>query len=326
MFFAEDRLPIVVRMILADNDADRKKALDELLPFQRADFQGLFQTLGGKPVTIRTIDPPLHEFLPKREVLMVEIERLRAANAPAADIEEKEQLLKRVNELHEFNPMMGLRGCRLGILMPDITRMQAQAIFEAALDVGGKVVPEVMIPLVGNVNELRHQKQIVHEVAAQVFRARGRKCKYLVGTMIEVPRAALTADQIAAEAEFFSFGTNDLTQFTLGISRDDAGKYLVKYQEMKILDDDPFVRLDRTGVGQLVRMATEKGRATRPDLKVGICGEHGGEPTSVEFCHQVGLNYVSCSPYRLPIARLAAAQAAIKEKRAKAKSNGRKSK
>ena len=315
MFFAAERLPVVVRMILASNDEDRRRALRELLPFQRDDFKGLFETLRGKPVTIRTLDPPLHEFLPKRELLMLDIERMRASGAKAEEIAEKEALLQRVNELHEFNPMMGLRGCRLGISLPDITRMQAEAIFEAALDVG--IIPEIMIPLVGNVNELRHQKAIVHEVAEQVFARRGRRVKYLVGTMIEVPRAAVTADEIAKEAEFFSFGTNDLTQFTLGISRDDAARFLLKYVEMRILSDDPFVRLDRGGVGQLIRLAVEKGRATRPELKVGICGEHGGEPSSVEFCHDAGLNYVSCSPYRLPIARLAAAQAALREKRGK---------
>jgi len=306
MFFAEDRLPVVVRMILSKTDEERRAALKELLPFQRADFKGLFETLRGKPVTIRTLDPPLHEFLPKREELLVEIERLKAGGQPTV---EKEALLRRVDELHEFNPMMGMRGCRLGIVWPDITRMQAEAIFEAALDVG-KVVPEIMIPLVGHVAELRHQKAVVQEVAEQVFARRGKRVRYLVGTMIEVPRAAVTADEIAREAEFFSFGTNDLTQFTMGLSRDDASKFLRGY----VLEDDPFVRLDRGGVGQLIRMAVEKGRSTRKGLKVGICGEHGGEPFSVEFCHGAGLDYVSCSPYRLPIARLAAAQAALRER------------
>ena len=309
MFFAEERLPVVVRMILATTEEERKAALRELLPFQREDFKGLFETLRGKPVTIRTLDPPLHEFLPKREELMVKI-------AKGENVAENERLLRRVNELHEFNPMMGLRGCRLGILYPEITAMQAEAIFEAALDVGGDVVPEIMIPLVGHVNELRHQKEVVVRTAEEVFKRRGRRVKYLVGTMIEVPRAAVVADEIAQEAEFFSFGTNDLTQMTFGFSRDDAGKFLSVYVDRKILPVDPFVTLDPVGVGALVRGAVEKGRATRPNLKVGICGEHGGDPDSVIFCHGAGLDYVSCSPYRLPIARLAAAQAVLREREA----------
>ncbi|MGH7339617.1 MAG: putative PEP-binding protein, partial [Candidatus Rokuibacteriota bacterium] len=307
MFFAEERLPVVVRMILATTEEERKAALKELLPFQREDFKGLFETLRGKPVTIRTLDPPLHEFLPKREQLMVDV-------ALGKNKEENDRLLKRVNELHEFNPMMGLRGCRLGIVYPEITAMQAEAIFEAALDVGGDVMPEIMIPLVGHVNELKNQKEIVLKVAEEVFKRRGKRCKFLVGTMIEVPRAAVVADQIAQEAEFFSFGTNDLTQMTFGFSRDDAGKFLAAYVDKKILPVDPFVTLDPQGVGALVKRAVQKGRETRPNLKVGICGEHGGDPDSVIFCHGAGLDYVSCSPYRLPIARLAAAQAVIWER------------
>jgi len=304
MFFAEERLPVVVRMILAATEEERKAALRELLPFQRSDFKGLFETLRGKPVTIRTLDPPLHEFLPKREQLMVDV-------ALGKNLEENQRLLKRVNELHEFNPMMGLRGCRLGILYPEITAMQVEAILEAALDVGD-VVPEIMIPLVGHVRELQHQKEVVDRVAEEVFRRRGRKIPYKIGTMIEIPRAALVADEIARTAEFFSFGTNDLTQMTFGFSRDDAGKFLGAYIERKILPEDPFVTIDAAGVGQLIRLGVEKGRSVRKDLKVGICGEHGGDPDSVMFCHQAGLDYVSCSPYRLPLARLAAAQAALR--------------
>jgi pyruvate,orthophosphate dikinase len=315
MFFAPDRLPVVVRMIMATTEEDRKAALRELLPFQKDDFKGLFETMRGNPVTIRTLDPPLHEFLPKREELMVEV-------ALGRNKEENERLLRRVNELHEFNPMMGLRGCRLGIVFPEITAMQAEAIFEAALDVGN-VIPEVMIPLVGTVNELRNQKEIVIRTAEEVFARRGKRCKYLVGTMIEVPRAALVADQIAQEAEFFSFGTNDLTQMTFGFSRDDAGKFLLPYVDKKILPVDPFVSVDPDGVGGLVRGAVEKGRSTRDGLKCGVCGEHGGDPDSVIFFHNAGLDYVSCSPYRLPIARLAAAQAVLRSKARKGKAKGK---
>ena len=304
MFFAPERLPVVVRMIMATTEAERKAALKELLPFQREDFKGLFEAMKGKPVTIRTLDPPLHEFLPKREELMVEV-------ALGRNKDENEKLLRRVNELHEFNPMMGLRGCRLGIVFPEITAMQAEAIFEAALDVGN-VVPEVMIPLVGTVNELRDQKEVVIRVAEEVFKRRGKRIRYLVGTMIEVPRAAMVADEIAKEAEFFSFGTNDLTQMTFGFSRDDSGRFLIPYVDKKILPVDPFVSIDQVGVGGLVRGAVAKGRAVRDKLKIGICGEHGGDPDSVIFFHQAGLDYVSCSPYRLPIARLAAAQAVLK--------------
>ncbi len=314
MFFAEDRLPHVQAMILAKTEKDRRKALARLLPMQRKDFAGLFEAMNGYPVVIRTLDPPLHEFLPKREQLMVEIEVMKALKKPKKKIAEKEELLRRVEELHEFNPMLGHRGCRLGITYPEITEMQARAIFEAAVQVarkGVKVIPEVMIPLVGNVKELANQKEIVVRVAEEVFAKAGRKVDYMVGTMIEVPRAAVTAGQIAREAEFFSFGTNDLTQTTFGFSRDDSGKFLKDYQERKIFDSDPFAVLDQEGVGALIRMAVEQGRAARRDLEVGICGEHGGEPSSVGFCVRVGMNYVSCSPYRVPIARLAAAQAAL---------------
>jgi pyruvate,orthophosphate dikinase len=317
MFFGEGRIPIVQRMILADNEADRRAALDELLPLQRGDFYGVFKAMRGTPVTIRTIDPPLHEFLPKREDLMVEIARMEATNRKGAELEEKRRLLRRVEQLHEFNPMLGHRGVRLGITYPEITEMQARAIMEAACQLakeGGKVFPEIMIPLVGEVRELSDQKAVVTRVAEEVMKARGVRVKYLVGTMIEVPRGALTADAIAKEAEFFSFGTNDLTQLTYGFSRDDIGKFLGAYQERRILERDPFASLDTVGVGQLVTMGTQKGRSTRRDLKVGVCGEHGGDPSSIHFFAEAGLDYVSCSPYRVPVARLAAAQAALKQK------------
>ncbi len=317
MFFGEGRIPIVQRMILADNEADRRAALSELLPLQRGDFYGVFKAMHGEAVTIRTIDPPLHEFLPKREELMVEIAKLEATNGSAATISEKKKLLARVEQLHEFNPMLGHRGVRLGITYPEITEMQTRAIIEAACQLkkeGLKVVPEIMIPLVGLVKELRDQKEIVDRVAQEVMREQGIRIKYLVGTMIEVPRGALTADQIAAEAEFFSFGTNDLTQMAFGFSRDDVGKFLRVYQDKKILEKDPFATIDTQGVGALVRMGVERGRKARPDLKVGICGEHGGDPASVHFFESVKLDYVSASPYRIPVARLAAAQAAMSVK------------
>jgi pyruvate,orthophosphate dikinase len=317
MFFGEGRIEKVQRMILANNEADRRKALDELLPLQREDFYGVFKAMHGEPVTIRTIDPPLHEFLPKREDLMVELARLEGAGKTGKEYQEKKQLLARVEQLHEFNPMLGHRGVRLGITYPEITEMQARAIFEAAAKLhkeGLKVVPEVMIPLVGLVKELRDQKLIVDRVAADVMKEQGVKIKYLVGTMIEIPRGAVTADEIATEAQFFSFGTNDLTQLTFGFSRDDVGKFLGIYQERKILERDPFQSIDTVGVGQLVAMAVQKGRAARPDIKLGICGEHGGDPSSVHFFHKVGLNYVSASPYRVPVARLAAAHAALSVK------------
>jgi pyruvate,orthophosphate dikinase len=333
MFFGEKKIPHMRAMILADNEKDRRAALKKLLPMQREDFAGVFKAMDGLPVTIRTLDPPLHEFLPRREDLMVEI-----ATLPHADAKEKKALvarysdygakrvgdlkkllptlLARVEQLHEFNPMLGHRGCRLGITYPEITEMQARAIFEAAVDVtkkGVKVLPEVMIPLVAMVKEMANQAAIVRRVAEEVFKEKGTRVEYMVGTMIELPRAALVADEIAKEAEFFSFGTNDLTQTTFGFSRDDVNKVLPTYLAEGILKQDPFAALDQEGVGQLVKMATERGRKTRPTLKVGICGEHGGEPSSVEFCYRTGLNYVSCSPFRVLTARLAAAQAAAAE-------------
>jgi pyruvate,orthophosphate dikinase len=314
MFFGEGRIPIVQKMILADNEKDRRKALDELLPMQREDFYGVFKAMHGEAVTIRTIDPPLHEFLPKREDLMVDVARLEATGKSGRELDEKKRLLARVEQLHEFNPMLGHRGVRLGITYPEITEMQTRAIIEAACRLakeGVKVVPEIMIPLVGLVKELRDQKVIVNRVAEETMKAQGVKVKYLVGTMIEVPRGAITADRVAEEAEFFSFGTNDLTQLTFGFSRDDVGKFLRIYQEKKILDRDPFASIDTEGVGAVVRTGVQLGRKTRPDLKIGVCGEHGGDPSSIHFFEQVGLDYVSASPYRVPVARLAAAQAAL---------------
>jgi pyruvate, orthophosphate dikinase len=314
MFFGEGRIPIVQQMILADNEADRRKALDKLLPLQREDFYGVFKAMHGCAVTIRTIDPPLHEFLPKREDLMVDVARLEATGKSGRELDEKRTLLARVEQLHEFNPMLGHRGVRLGITYPEITEMQTRAIMEAACRLnkeGLKVVPEIMIPLVGMVKELRDQKVIVDRVAADVMKEQGVRVKYLVGTMIEVPRGAVTADEVAAEAQFFSFGTNDLTQLTFGFSRDDVGKFLRIYQDKKILERDPFASIDVDGVGKIVATAVELGRKTRKDLKLGICGEHGGDPASVHFFDKVGLDYVSMSPYRVPVARLAAAQAAL---------------
>jgi pyruvate,orthophosphate dikinase len=328
MFFAEDRIPFMQAMILARDVKSRTKALQKLLPMQRKDFIGLFQAMDGLPVVIRTLDPPLHEFLPKREDLMVDLARLPHAGKPMKkEMSEKyrikpgdlkkqlPELLKRVEELHEFNPMLGHRGCRLGITYPEITEMQARAIFEAAVHVakkGIKVIPEVMIPLAGSVGEVTNQKEIVVRVAKEVLAKAGmEKLHYLVGTMIEIPRAVLVADEIAKEAEFFSFGTNDLTQTTMGLSRDDYTKFSGEYEALKIFKADPFASIDQEGVGKMIILGIELGRKTRPDLEIGICGEHGGDPSSVEFCYRVGMNYVSCSPYRIPIARLAAAQAAI---------------
>jgi pyruvate, orthophosphate dikinase len=317
MFFGEGRIPVVQRMILAETEADRRKALNELLPLQRDDFYGVFKAMHGNPVTIRTIDPPLHEFLPKREELMVDVARLEAQGKSGKELDEKRTLLARVEQLHEFNPMLGHRGVRLGITYPEITEMQTRAIIEAACRLhkeGIKIQPEIMIPLVGMLKELRDQKAIVDRVAAEAMKEQGVKIKYLVGTMIEVPRGSIVADQIAQDAEFFSFGTNDLTQLTFGFSRDDIGKFLRIYQEKKILERDPFQSIDVEGVGDLVRVGVERGRKTRPNLKVGICGEHGGDAASVHFFHNAGLNYVSASPYRVPVARLAAAQAALSVK------------
>ena len=317
MFFGEGRIPIVQKMILANNEADRRAALAELLPLQRGDFYGVFKGMHGSPVTIRTIDPPLHEFLPKREDLMVDLARMEEKGTKGKEVDEKRALLRRVEQLHEFNPMLGHRGVRLGITYPEITEMQTRAIIEAACQLakeGTRCVPEIMIPLVGHVKELRDQKTIVDRVAAEVMKEQGVAIKYLVGTMIEVPRGAVTADEIAREAEFFSFGTNDLTQLTFGFSRDDIGKFLGAYQDKKILDKDPFATIDTVGVGQLVAMGVQKGRAARPGLKVGVCGEHGGDASSIHFFEKVGLDYVSCSPYRVPVARLAAAQAALSVK------------
>jgi pyruvate,orthophosphate dikinase len=312
MFFAEDRLPNMRAMILANSEKDRRMALRKLLPYQRNDFVGIFRAMDGFPVTIRTLDPPLHEFLPRREDLMVEIAKLELTKPKSPKLKELRTLLNRVEQLHEVNPMLGLRGCRLGITYPEITEMQARAIFEAAVKVakeGVKVKPEIMIPLTTGLKEMANQGGLVRRVAEEVFAEKEYTVEYLVGTMIELPRAALMADEIAKDAEFFSFGTNDLTQTTFGFSRDDVGKVLTAYLSEGILKQDPFAVLDREGVGQLLKIAVEKGRATRPTIKIGICGEHGGEPSSVEFCASLGFNYVSCSPFRVLTARLAAAQA-----------------
>ncbi len=312
MFFAEDRLPHMRAMILANSEKDRRMALRKLLPYQRNDFVGIFRAMDGFPVTIRTLDPPLHEFLPRREDLMVDIAKLELTKPKSPKLKELRTLLNRVEQLHEVNPMLGLRGCRLGITYPEITEMQARAIFEAAVKVakeGVKVKPEIMIPLTTGLKEMANQGGLVRRVAEEVFAEKEFKVEYLVGTMIELPRAALMADEIAKDAEFFSFGTNDLTQTTFGFSRDDVGKILTAYLSEGILKQDPFAVLDREGVGQLLKIAVEKGRATRPTIKIGICGEHGGEPSSVEFCASLGFNYVSCSPFRVLTARLAAAQA-----------------
>ena len=317
MFFGEKKLPHMRAMILANTEKERRAALKKLLPLQRKDFDGVFRAMDGFPVTIRTLDPPLHEFLPRREDLMVEIAVLEATKPKSPKLKGLRSLLRRVEELHEVNPMLGHRGCRLGITYPEITEMQARAIFEAAVAVakdGVKVYPEVMIPLTATLKEMANQAAIVRRVADEVFKEKGAKVEYMVGTMIELPRAALVADEIAKEAEFFSFGTNDLTQTTFGFSRDDINKVLPTYLAEGILKQDPFAVLDQEGVGQLVKLATERGRKTRNNLKVGICGEHGGEPSSVEFCYKVGLNYVSCSPFRVLTARLAAAQASASEK------------
>jgi pyruvate,orthophosphate dikinase len=315
MFFGPGKIEHMREMILAEDPAERKEALKDLLPLQRRDFEGIFKAMGARPVTIRLLDPPLHEFLPHEEKEQRQMALLMGIGL--------RELQERIEALREANPMLGHRGCRLGITYPEITEMQARAILEAACSVraqGVDVHPEIMIPIVGHATEFRNQEAIVRRVAAEVFQERGMEVPYLVGTMIELPRAALTADEIAKDAEFFSFGTNDLTQTTLGISRDDAATFLGPYMEMKLISDDPFTTLDQSGVGQLVEMGTRKGRSVRPNLKVGICGEHGGDAESVKFCHRVGLDYVSCSPYRLPIARLAAAHAVLEQR--KAQTNG----
>jgi pyruvate,orthophosphate dikinase len=309
MFFEGDRIIAVRKMILAENDADRKAALAQLLPYQQKDFEGIFRALNGLPACIRLLDPPLHEFLPQHDNKKGQEE---VAEQLGITVKEVQRL---VEELHEFNPMLGFRGCRLGICRPEISEMQARAIFQAAaavLKAGIKVKPEIMVPLVGFKKELDLQVEIIHRVAREVMKETGKKFAYSVGTMIEVPRGALTADEIAETAEFFSFGTNDLTQTALGMSRDDSGSFLPRYQDLEIIKANPFASIDTTGVGQLMKIGVDKGRSTREDLKIGICGEHGGDPASVGFCHSIGLNYVSCSPFRVPIARLAAAQAAIK--------------
>ncbi|MEX0821502.1 MAG: pyruvate, phosphate dikinase [Rhodothermales bacterium] len=308
MFFEGNRIQAVREMILAGSEEDRRKALGKLLPYQKEDFIGIFKAMAGKPVTVRLLDPPLHEFLPHDEAGQEEM---------ASNLGVSIDVVKaKVEALHEFNPMLGHRGCRLGISYPEITEMQARAILEAAVELsedGVDVQPEIMVPLIGTLEEFSNQKALIEATAEDVFKEKGARVEYLIGTMIEIPRAALIADEIAREAQFFSFGTNDLTQMTFGYSRDDAGTFLPFYVENKILPDDPFQAIDRKGVGQLVELGTKRGRATRSDLKVGICGEHGGEPSSVEFCYNVGLNYVSCSPFRVPIARLAAAQAALRK-------------
>jgi len=310
MFFAAERLPFMQEMILADNEADRRKALAKLLPFQKDDFKGLFKEMKGYGVTIRFLDPPLHEFLPKT---MEDAQELsNKIGIPA------EKIMDKAHELHEFNPMLGHRGCRLGITYPEISEMQARAIISAACELAKdkiKVIPEIMIPLVGNVNEFKNQKDIVDAVAQETMKKYGVKIQYMVGTMIEVPRGAITADEIAEVAQFFSFGTNDLTQMGFGFSRDDAGKFIKIYLDKKIFSDDPFQTLDQVGIGGLMKIAIEKGKKTRKDIKLGICGEHGGDPESVKFCHRIGLDYVSCSPFRVPVARLAAAQVVIEQKK-----------
>jgi pyruvate,orthophosphate dikinase len=318
MFFEEERRPIVVKMIMAETEEERQECLDKLLPFQREDFEGIFRAMDGCPVIVRLIDPPMHEFLPPHEELLEEVTRLRCTGENPEKLAEKEKMLRVVESMWEVNPMLGLRGCRAGIMYKGLTEMQTRAIIEAACNVaqeGVDVHPEIMIPLVSHINELKLEREKLEKVAKQVMAEKGIELDYKFGTMIEVPRAALTADEIAKSAQFFSFGTNDLTQMTYGISRDDAeGKFLLDYVDRGLLPFNPFQVLDRDGVGQLMKLCVEKGRAVKPELEVGICGEHGGDPSSVEFCHLIGLNYVSCSPFRVPIARLAAAQAVLNER------------
>jgi len=318
MFFERDRLPFIKEMILSETEEDRRSFLDKLLPFQRKDFYELFKAMRGNPVTIRTLDPPLHEFLPKKEDLMVEIAEMKASGSGDAEkLQELEKLLERVKALSEFNPMLGHRGCRLGVTFPEIIEMQARAIFEAACQLakeGQKILPEIMVPLIGGVLELANQKEIIVRIAQELIQEYGVELDYTVGTMIEIPRAAITAAEVAKEAEFFSFGTNDLTQTTFGISRDDGAGFINHYLTNGLWPDDPFMTVDIDGVGELMKWAVEKGRTSRSDLKVGICGVHGGDPRSIYFCHKIGLNYVSCSAYQIPIARLAAAQVTLQEK------------
>jgi len=314
MFFETDRINAMREMIVANNEEQRRKALEKLLPMQQKDFEEIFEAMGDFPVTIRYLDPPLHEFLPSQEEDIIELAKELGITV--------DDLKAKINSLHEFNPMMGHRGCRLSISYPELAEMQTTAIINAYINFKKrnpeyKAVPEIMIPLVGEVKELKYIKDIIVKTADKLLKEAGMEVNYLVGTMIEIPRATVLADEIAQEAEFFSFGTNDLTQMTFGFSRDDAGKFLKDYYEKRIFENDPFARLDQRGVGKLVELAVKLGRQTKPNLKVGVCGEHGGEPSSIEFFHRVGLDYVSCSPFRVPIARLAAAQAAIKEKRAK---------
>jgi pyruvate,orthophosphate dikinase len=310
MFFDAERIPKIRKMILSKTVEAREEALNELIPFQKGDFKGLYEVMEGRPVTIRFLDPPLHEFVPTEEEDIVALAKDMGLSV--------EEVKATCDSLHEFNPMMGHRGCRLAVTYPEIAKMQTRAVMEAAIEVkaekGFDIIPEIMIPLVGEKRELKFVKDVVVETAEAVKKEKGSDIEYHIGTMIEIPRAALLANEIAEEAEFFSFGTNDLTQMTFGFSRDDAGKFLDAYYTNKIYESDPFARLDQDGVGQLVKMASEKGRATRPNIKLGICGEHGGDPSTVEFCHKVGLNYVSCSPFRVPIARLAAAQAVLNNK------------
>ena len=317
MFMDPARLPIVQEMILSETFDERKNALNRLLPIQQKDFEGIFEAMQGKPVTIRLLDPPLHEFLPNKEELLIDVTKLQISNSDSQELKEKEKILKKVRQLEEINPMLGLRGCRLGIMFPEIYEMQAKAIFYAIADLAKKGIqttPEIMIPLVGHVNELKVMRQLVIDAGVQVQNETGLTFDYLIGTMIEIPRAALTADKIAQEADFFSFGTNDLTQTTFGYSRDDAeGKFLQSYMDKKVLTENPFAVLDQEGVGKLIETGVKLGRQTKPNLKTGICGEHGGEKSSIEFCYNAGLDYVSCSPYRVPLARLAAAQATIRK-------------
>ncbi|MBA3066385.1 pyruvate, phosphate dikinase, partial [bacterium] len=310
MFFGGDRILAVREMILADDVAGREKALEKLLPMQREDFEGIFEVMNGLPVIIRLLDPPLHEFLPHEAKDQKEMADVMGISA--------EVVKQKVDALHEFNPMLGHRGCRLGITYPEITVMQTKAIIEAACNMqkkGIKVIPEIMVPLIGHVKEYVNQRDVIKKVADETIKEKGVKLEYMIGTMIEVPRAALTADDVAKEAEFFSFGTNDLTQMTCGFSRDDAGKFLGDYVEKKIYAKDPFASLDQDGVGRIIKIAVDLGRASNKKLEIGICGEHGGDPDSVKFCHRAGMDYVSCSPYRVPLARLAAAQAVLEEKK-----------